>query len=232
MTQRNPNRVLDTENPVFPHPEDALDEPNGLLAMGGNLNSETLIDAYSKGIFPWFEQGQPLLWWSPDPRGIILPGDLKVSRSLTKSLRQKNWRVTTDQAYEAVVRACAASRPTASGTWITEDMIAAYTRLNKLGRSHSVEIWLDDELVGGLYGVAVGAVFCGESMFNRVDNAAKIALLKLDALLRSAGYELLDCQLLNPFLASMGAKPMPRSMFLKQLQHLKNKHCLWPKNPI
>ncbi len=209
-----------------------MTEPNGLLAMGGNLHPTTLVDAYSKGIFPWFEPGQPLLWWSPDPRGIIVPGELKVSRSLAKSLRQRHWQVTTNRAYESVVRACAAARPNASGTWITEDIITAYTRLNELGRSHSIEIWLEDELVGGLYGVTVGGVFCGESMFNRVDNAAKIALLKLDSLLQSAGFELLDCQLLNPFLSAMGAKPTARSLFLQQLELLKNKRCLWPQNPI
>ncbi len=217
---------------MFPAPEDALKEPNGLLAMGGNLQAKTLIDAYSKGIFPWYEQGQPLLWWSPDPRGVLAPGQVKISRSLAKSLRQQNWRVTTDVAFDRVVRACAAARPNADGTWITDDMASAYSTLHRLGYAHSIEVWLENELVGGLYGVAIGGVFCGESMFNRVDNSAKIALIELDKLLQVAGFELIDCQLINPFLTSMGAKAISRTAFLQWLGKLRQKPCHWPQKLI
>ncbi len=217
---------------MFPAPEDALKEPNGLLAMGGNLQAKTLIDAYSKGIFPWYEQGQPLLWWSPDPRGVLAPGQVKISRSLAKSLRQQNWQVTTDVAFDRVVRACAAARPNADGTWITDDMASAYSTLHRLGYAHSIEVWLENELVGGLYGVAIGGVFCGESMFNRVDNSAKIALIELDKLLQVAGFELIDCQLINPFLTSMGAKAISRTAFLQWLGKLRQKPCHWPQKLI
>ena len=174
--------LLDSERPVFPDPESTLGTPDGLLAIGGNLSTDTLLSAYSCGIFPWYESGQPILWWSPGTRAVIYPNKLVVSRSLRKVLRQTAWQITTNQAFHAVIRACAAPRAYSDGTWITEQMIKSYCKLNHEGHAHSIEVWLNQELVGGLYGVAVGGVFCGESMFSTVSNASKVAMIYLDKL--------------------------------------------------
>ena len=208
-----------------------MEEPNGLLAVGGNLQPGTLLCAYSQGIFPWYEDDQPILWWSPDPRAVIEPGTLHISRSLAKCLRQSHWNVTLDTAFEKVIHACAALRDNHGdgGTWITDKMMAAYIELHRLGHAHSVEVWQRGELVGGLYGVAIGGVFCGESMFSWVANASKIALVELDKLAQQQQFELIDCQIPNPHLTSMGTQAIPRSEFLTRLSALRDKPCDWPK---
>lgn len=201
----------------LPPPELALSEPDGLLAAGGSLAPAVLMEAYQQGIFPWFSEGQPLLWWSPDPRTVIEPGSLHVSRSLRRSLRRHAWRITLDQAFGTVIRACAAPRSGTSGTWLCEDMISAYEGLHRLGHAHSLECWRDGALVGGIYGVWAGAVFCGESMFSRVTDASKVAMRALCRRLSHWGFALLDCQVVNPHLVSMGAREVPRQVFLRVL---------------
>ncbi len=209
---------LDPHQPRFPSPEHALTDPNGLLAAGGNLAPATLLAAYRNGIFPWYGPGQPILWWSPDPRTVLSPDDLHVSRSLAKALRRGQYQIRVDSAFRRVVEACAAPRAAQDGTWITPAMIAAYDLLHQLGYAHSVEYWLDGNLAGGLYGVAVNGVFCGESMFSRAANASKIALVHLLRGLDSAGFALLDCQVDSPHLATLGARPMARRQFLEVLR--------------
>jgi len=204
----------------FPDAAYALREPNGLLAAGGDLSPRRLLAAYRQGIFPWYSSGQPILWWSPDPRGVLLPGDLKVSRSLRKSLRG-GYRVSLNRAFAEVMRRCAAPRPGQDGTWITAGMQRAYLRLHELGHAHSIECWHDDELTGGLYGVAIGAVFFGESMFSARRDASKVAL---HALCRS-GFDLVDCQLPNEHLERLGARRMARQEFIHRITSL---HSLTP----
>ncbi|MGA1598585.1 MAG: leucyl/phenylalanyl-tRNA--protein transferase [bacterium] len=203
--------------PVFPSPQEA--EPDGLLAIGGDLNAERLIEAYANGIFPWYEEGQPLLWWSPDPRLLLYPEDIKVSRSLRKVLRKHVFQVTIDQAFPEVIAACAKLRlQNGQGTWITQAMREAYTRLNEQGLAHSLECWHQGNLVGGLYGVSLGRAFFGESMFSRESNASKVALVALAGLARSLQIQFIDCQMPTTHLLSMGAREIPRSEFLIQLQ--------------
>ena len=211
--------LLGNDTP-FPPVEHALRSPNGLLAAGGNLSAARLLDAYSHGIFPWFNAGEPILWWSPDPRMVLVPGEFKISRSLRKTLRSKNYEVRTDSAFGQVMRACAAPRGKQAGTWIHEDMIAAYTELHQRGIAHSVEIWMNGQLVGGLYGVSIGRMFFGESMFSRVTDASKIALAHLASQLQRWGYGLIDCQMNTPHLASLGAREMPRAEFILRLKEL------------
>ena len=201
----------------FPPPSEALAEPNGLLAIGGDLTPERIERAYRAGIFPWFEAGGPILWWSPDPRALLMPGDLKISRSLRKRLRQQEYRVTVDTAFADVVRSCAGPRAKADGTWITYDMIAAYERIHDLGYAHSFESWRGDELVGGLYGVSWGAAFFGESMFAHATDASKVAFCHLHALTRARGFAFIDCQVPNPHLRTLGVKDVRRAMFLALL---------------
>ena len=207
---RLPYWILDTAPPnAFPALEHALNEPNGLLAAGGDLTPERLLCAYRNGIFPWFNRDQPILWWSPDPRAVLFPGDLKVSRSLRKRLRQRDFDVSIDRDFPAVIRSCAAPRAGCRETWITNEMRAAYLRLHALDYAHSVECWADDKLVGGLYGVALGKVFFGESMFTSRPDASKVALVHLC----QQGFELIDCQLSSEHLARMGANAIPRAAF-------------------
>ncbi|ROQ20454.1 leucyl/phenylalanyl-tRNA--protein transferase [Marinimicrobium koreense] len=201
----------------FPPTTEALDEPNGLLAGGGDLSPERLMRAYRLGIFPWYEEGQPILWWTPDPRAVLFPDHLHVSRSLRKTLKRGEYRVTCDQAFEAVMRACAAPRDGASGTWITDDMLAAYTRLHRQGVAHSIEVWQEERLVGGLYGLALGRVFFGESMFTRADNASKVGFVHLVAQLKAWHFELIDCQVGSAHLFSLGAEEISREAFEKIL---------------
>ena len=203
----------------FPPPEDALEEPNGLLAVGGDLSPKRIERAYRSGIFPWFETGGPLLWWSPDPRAVLRPGDLKISRSLGKRLRRGDYAVTIDTAFDAVIAACAGPRPNATGTWITSDMQAAYRHLHEIGYAHSFETWRGDELVGGLYGVSWGAAFFGESMFARADDASKVAFCHLHVLALQRGFEMIDCQMPTSHLLSLGVRDMPRATFLQLLAH-------------
>jgi leucyl/phenylalanyl-tRNA--protein transferase len=201
---------------AFPPPE--LADESGLLAVGGDLRPERLLLAYSLGIFPWYGEGLPILWYSPDPRLVLDSGELVVSRSLRKTLRRGRYQVTLDTAFDNVIRACAdAPRPGQTGTWITEDMVRAYRRLHRLGYAHSAEAWLDGELAGGLYGVSLGAGFFGESMFARADDASKVAFVTLVEQLRRWGIRLIDCQVHTEHLARFGADEVPREQFLARL---------------
>jgi len=206
----------------FPPVERALKEPNGLLAAGGDLSLERLLDAYRHGIFPWFSRGEPILWWSPDPRMVLYTGELKVSRSLAKNLRNKGYRVTADTAFDRVLRGCAGPRRGATGTWLSAAMQKAYLALHRAGHAHSVETWREDDLVGGLYGVAVGRMFYGESMFSTATDASKVALVGLVQALVARGFPLIDCQMKTPLLASLGGREIPRAAFLRALTALVN----------
>ncbi|MEH6616360.1 MAG: leucyl/phenylalanyl-tRNA--protein transferase [Porticoccus sp.] len=222
--------LLDLEHPIFPCPDLALADPDGLLAVGGNLEPSTLISAYRQGIFPWYEDDQPLLWWSPDPRTVIFPEDIRISRSLRKVLRQKNWDIRLDTEFESVMTQCAAPRRKGYGeTWITDEMKAAYVELHQQGYAHSLEIWRNEQLVGGLYGVLIGAVFCGESMFSLERDASKVALVQLAMLMKQNTEEgIIDCQVSNEHLLSMGAVNVSRQKFLAKLGALGDKPCRWP----
>jgi leucyl/phenylalanyl-tRNA---protein transferase len=202
----------------FPPHETALRDPPGLLAAGGDLKFERLIAAYERGIFPWYSPGQPVLWWSPDPREVLLPRDFHRSRRLTRSLRSRGFEWQVDRDFAAVVAACAAPRARSPGTWITAEMSAAYCGLHQRGLAHSYEIWRDNRLVGGVYGVQLGRVFFGESMFSRERDASKAALAGLVARSAALGIELIDCQLPSAHLRSLGSHAMPRWQFLRYLQ--------------
>lgn len=204
----------------FPPLDTALREPNGLLAVGGDLTPQRLLSAYSQGIFPWFSEGDPILWWSPDPRMVLFPAELRVSRSLAKTLRNKIYQVRFDSAFDQVVQACAGPRHGESGTWIVPSMQEAYSRLHALGYAHSVETWVDGQLAGGLYGVAIGKMFYGESMFTRVSDGSKIALVHLVRKLAAEGFGMIDCQMETEHLASLGARPIPRREFAQRLSGL------------
>ena len=220
--------LLDSDYPQFPHPRQAIEEPDGLLAVGGNLSPATLVDAYRQGIFPWYQDEDPILWWSPSVRCVIPIDGLNVSKSLLRSLRQQQYRISTDTDFIGVVRACAAPRDEDGGTWITEEMVEAYHKLHLKGKAHSVEVWLEDKLVGGIYGIAVGEIFCGESMFSLVTNGSKIAMAHLCRWLHQVGFVMLDCQLENPHLMSLGAQLIPREDFLPQLHCSRDKDINWP----
>ncbi|MFZ5485170.1 MAG: leucyl/phenylalanyl-tRNA--protein transferase [Pseudomonadota bacterium] len=207
-------------NDPFPDVVRALREPNGLLAAGADLTPGRLLEAYRHGIFPWFGPGEPILWWSPDPRMVLVPGEMKVSRSLAKRLRRGDYEIRVDTAFEAVMRACAEPRPGQRGTWIVPAMIRAYVELHALGHAHSVEAWRDGALVGGLYGVALGRMFYGESMFSRASDASKAALAHLAAQLRRWQFGLIDCQMATDHLASLGARPVARLEFLDRVTEL------------
>lgn len=206
----------------FPAVEHALREPNGLLAAGGDLSPQRLLEAYSKGIFPWFNEDEPILWWSPDPRMVLFPSELKISRSLRKTLNKDHYEIRTDSSFSQVMHACAAPRKGQAGTWIHPEMIAAYTALHEMGLAHSVETWMDGVLVGGLYGVSLGKVFFGESMFSRVPDASKIAFVHLVKQLRHRGVGLIDCQVRTGHLASLGAREISRLEFSQKLDSLIN----------
>ncbi|SEK97766.1 leucyl/phenylalanyl-tRNA--protein transferase [Nitrosovibrio tenuis] len=212
---------LSPETP-FPSLSTALEVPNGLLAAGGDLSPRRLLEAYRLGIFPWFNEGDPILWWSPDPRMVLFPSELKISRSLRKTLKNIDYEIRTDSAFLEVISACAASREGCAGTWIHEAMVAAYASLHEMGLAHSVEVWMRGELVGGLYGVAQGRMFFGESMFSRVSNASKIALVHLVWQLERWGFSMIDCQMKTAHLASLGAREIPRNEFSQKLKELIN----------
>ena len=197
----------------FPPVSKALRSPNGLLCAGGDLSPERIVDAYSHGIFPWFSQGDPILWWSPDPRMVLFPPELKVSRSLRKSVARGLYETRYDTAFRDVMEACAAPRDGQGGTWIVPEMVDAYTALHQRGLAHSVESWREGELVGGLYGVALGKVFFGESMFARAPDASKVALVKLVERLEAGGCRVIDCQQATAHLASLGAREITRAEF-------------------
>ncbi len=205
---------------AFPPLKHALLEPNGLLAIGGDLGVESLLSAYRRGIFPWYSSGQPILWWSPDPRAVLLPAQVHVSRSLAKRMRKGGFELYFDRDFAAVIDACAAPRDEYTGTWITAEMRSAYLALHAHGHAHSIECWRDGELRGGLYGVAIGRAFFGESMFSRERDTSKIALVTLCRWLCAWGYALLDCQVHTDHLASLGARDMPRDEFAARLSTL------------
>ncbi|HEY6002416.1 MAG TPA: leucyl/phenylalanyl-tRNA--protein transferase [Anaeromyxobacter sp.] len=201
---------------AFPDPARA--DPDGLLAVGGDLTPERLLAAYSEGIFPWYDERSPILWWSPDPRLVLEPGDLHVSRRLARTVRSGRFRVTSDQAFEQVIRRCSGrARPGQRGTWITEEMIEAYAGLHRLGFAHSFEAWEGDALAGGLYGVSLGAAFFGESMFADRTDTSKVAFVRAVEWLREKGFRLVDCQVRTEHLVSLGAREIPREEFLERL---------------
>lgn len=209
------------EDTAFPPLETALREPNGLLAAGGDLSPQRMLAAYRRGIFPWYSPGDPILWWSPDPRMVLLPTQMRISRSLRRRLRQGEYQVRFDTDFAAVVEACSRTpRPGQNGTWITPAMRRAYERLHELGYAHSVETWKEGHLVGGLYGVALGRVFYGESMFAHATDASKVALAHLTRFLATQDFGLIDCQMKTEHLASLGAHEIPRREFAARLAAL------------
>lgn len=214
---------IEPDEPL-PPPALALDEPNGLLAAGRDLSPERLLEAYGQGIFPWYERGQPVLWWSPDPRMVLYLDEFRIKRSFAKTLRKLvrdgAWQVRLDTCFERVMRHCAEPRGGQAGTWITEEMIQAYLALHRIGHAHSVEVWDGDRLCGGLYGTSIGRMFFGESMFTRVPEASKCALAALVAALREAGFTMLDCQQNTRHLASVGAREISRATFLSSVATL------------
>jgi leucyl/phenylalanyl-tRNA--protein transferase len=210
---------LGSDDP-FPPLDFALREPNGLLAAGGDLSPERLLAAYAEGIFPWFGEDDPILWWSPDPRMVLPVSEVHVSRSLHKVMKSGRFRVTLDTAFADVVKGCAEARRDHEGTWITPEMAEAYVRLAELGYAHSVEAWQGDSLAGGLYGVAVGRMFFGESMFTRVRDASKVAFVHLVRQLEKWGIPMIDCQMSTPHLASMGGRDIARSDFVREVRYL------------
>ncbi|WP_428034904.1 leucyl/phenylalanyl-tRNA--protein transferase [Amphritea sp.] len=212
---------LDPKSNDFPPITQALEEPNGLLAAGGDLSGNRLIEAYRHGIFPWFSPGEPILWWSPDPRCTLTPGQIHISRSLRKAIRSTEFEITFDRAFAEVIAACAAPRSYSDGTWISTPMQKAYTQLHQQGIAHSVELWQNGKLTGGLYGIAMGRLFFGESMFSRATNTSKIAFAFLARQLEKWGYALIDCQVENNHLTSLGAGCISRAEFKQYLdQHL------------
>jgi len=203
----------------FPPVENALREPDGLLAAGGDLSTSRLIKAYGQGIFPWYSEGEPILWWSPDPRFVLYPRELKISKSLAKNVRNSELRISIDTAFSEVISNCAQlPRKDQPGTWITPQMQQAYINMHKLGHAHSVECWSGDELVGGLYGFSSGPVFCGESMFSKQSNASKIALVYLCRFIQHHGFKLIDSQVYTEHLERLGARMIPRDEYIKTLQ--------------
>lgn len=225
------------EDPYSPFPDVymAETEPNGLLAVGGDLTPERLINAYRHGIFPWFSEGEPILWWSPNPRTVLYPGKIKIARSLRKTLRKGIFRISFDTAFEQVIAACSQPRRDSPGTWLVPEMIDAYRRLHELEMAHSVEVWQDDQLVGGLYGVALGGVFYGESMFSRVSDSSKVALVHLCSLLVEMDFRLVDCQVYTEHLISLGAEEISRERFCQHLDNwctLSGHFGIWSANTL
>ena len=215
-----PVLILGTHTP-FPPLQQALAEPNGLIAIGGDLKAQRLLAAYKQGIFPWFSPGEPILWWSPDPRMVLFPQSLKISRSLRKVIQQRPFDIRVNTDFKAVMLACAQTpRPGQLGTWISDEMIAAYDQLHQLGYAHSVEAWQQGQLVGGCYGVKIGRMFYGESMFHHVSNASKVAFAHLVQWLNAQQVGMIDCQMHTPLLASFGAVEVPRDRFIAQLNEL------------
>ncbi|RCU52427.1 leucyl/phenylalanyl-tRNA--protein transferase [Corallincola holothuriorum] len=208
---------LDPTNYAFPPTEQALQDPNGLLAIGGDLSAERLRRAYQSGIFPWFSEDEPLLWWSPDPRCVFEIETFRTPRSLRKSLRRSGFTISVNQAFDQVIQGCAAPRVTESGTWIVPEMALAYNQLHRQGVAHSIEIWHENALVGGLYGVCSGRQFSGESMFFRMTDASKVALIALISIMHGTGAKWIDCQVTNPHLTSLGAIEVSRADYIEQL---------------
>ena len=206
-------------NAPFPHPQSALKDPEGLVAAGGDLKSARLLRAYHEGLFPWYEEDQPILWWSPNPRGVLYPKDFIAHKSLLRALKKSHWKISYDQSFSEVMKACAEPRNNSRGTWITDDMLEAYTNLHKSNHAHSLEVCSESgELIGGVYGISIGSIFFGESMFSRATNASKVALLYLSAYLDSWGYKIIDTQLPSAHLTSLGGSEITRDNYLSQLQ--------------
>ena len=220
---------MDPDDPTaeFPPLDHALTEPDGLLALGGDLSVPRLLNAYQRGIFPWYSDGQPIMWWSPDPRTVLLPNDIKIARSLAKTLRKKPYEITLNKAFNNVINACAAPRNEGEGTWITVEMQHAYGELHHQGHAHSVESWQSGKLVGGLYGIAIGKVFFGESMFARANDASKIAFVHLVQHLHNAGFKIIDCQVDSAHLQSLGATQISRQLFSEKL----SRYCVQQTKP-
>lgn len=209
---------LQQDDLSFPDPEQALKEPNGLLAVGGDLSPERLLTAYKLGIFPWYEAEQPILWWSPEPRMVLFPTELHISKSLHKILQKQPYKVSFNQNFPAVISSCAKQRSkNRTGTWITDEMQQAYINLHKAGWAHSVEVWNNNNLIGGLYGLALGKIFFGESMFSTQDNASKVAFVHLVHYLQKQDFKLIDCQVSSAHLASLGAREISRQDFRNYL---------------
>lgn len=227
--------LLDETCVAFPPTSQALTEPDGLLALGGRLTPEWLLTAYRQGIFPWYSEDQPVLWWSPSPRCVVFPDQIRFSRSLRKTIRRGHFQVTFDRDFAGVIDGCAGPRADGSGTWITEEMRSAYILMHQLGHAHSVEVWQDSALVGGLYGIAIGRVFFGESMFHRATDASKVAFACLVRQLQAWGCRLMDCQVSNPHLMSLGATEIPREDFeaalAREVQQLPFPRA-WPAGPV
>ena len=222
------------EKHLFPPTEEAEDD--GLLAVGGDLTKERLLAAYQRGIFPWYEVGQPILWWSPDPRLVLIPDELKISRSLHKVLRKEQFKICFDSAFQEVIKSCADVRiKQGGGTWIIPEMQQAYTDLHQEGFAHSVESWLDGKLVGGLYGISIGQCFFGESMFSTVNDSSKVALVALSEFSQQKGIKLIDCQMTTPHLLRLGAREIKREVFLKMLKKYLESPTIkgpWHKCPV
>lgn len=219
---------LDPEHPRFPPSDQALEHPSGLLAAGGNLSVSTLKSAYYQGIFPWYSEGEPPLWWSPDPRAVLFPSDLHINRTTEKLIKKSPFRFTSDICFAQVVKHCADSR--SDETWILDEMADAYYDLHLEGYAHSLEVWQETKLVGGLYGVQVGGIFCGESMFHISPNSSKLAFICLANTLFAKGFQMIDCQLQNPFLSSLGVRELPRKNFESQLVSCRDNMIDWPND--
>lgn len=218
----------------FPDVSSALRDPDGLLAIGGDLQPSRLLNAYQRGIFPWYNQGQPILWWSPNPRCVLSPDEVHISTSLRKTLRQHRFQVTFNQAFEQVIRLCAGPRDGKPGTWISEEIIHAYKGLYDLGNILSAECWYNGNLVGGLYGIVIGKVYFGESMFSKMSNASKVAMVHLAAQLQFHQFQLIDCQIYSTHMDSLGAKNISRDQFVNILKHYcqKTENYNWPRNSL
>ncbi|GIU49666.1 leucyl/phenylalanyl-tRNA--protein transferase [Shewanella algidipiscicola] len=213
---------LNHELVKFPSPELALTDPNGLLAIGGDLQPQRLLNAYYEGIFPWFNENDPILWWSPDPRAVFVPGSMKVNRRLIRDIKKRDWQFSVNLAFKQVIHYCAQTRMENEGTWITADIEQAYTRLHTQGKAHSIEVWDKGCLIGGLYGLAIGQIFCGESMFHLQSNASKAAMMMLHQHLLAHQFKLIDAQVVNPHLVSLGAKALKRSDFINLLKRFRD----------
>jgi leucyl/phenylalanyl-tRNA--protein transferase len=216
---------LQDETAPFPPIDQAIDEPNGLLAAGGTLSHQRLVSAYRAGIFPWYSPGEPILWWSPDPRCVLVPDQLHISKSMRKRLKKDDYHVTFNSNFSAVIDACSAPRKGEDGTWITNEMKAAYEELHQQGLAHSVEVYIEGELVGGLYGLSMGKLFFGESMFSKVKDCSKIAFIKMVEQLQKWGYALIDCQVSNDHLFSLGAQEISRDEFQRYLDQYIDSHA-------
>ncbi len=219
----------------FPAIDRALIEPDGLLAAGGDLSSERLLAAYRRGIFPWYDDGQPILWWSPDPRCVLFPDEFHVARRLRRDIAKSDAELSVNQSFDDVVRACAEPRPSQQGTWITDEMMAAYSRLHREGWAHSLEVREDGDLVGGIYGIAIGRIFFGESMFSKAKNASKFAFYALARILNAAGFPLIDCQVVSGHLMTLGATTIPRTEFAAVLDDAcdsQTRFAGWPERSV